>query len=67
MKFIAFVVHASEIKKIVAHLGLPTDAPKFHTARGPPQSDFWDRDTSSEWGVDPTYPDAADQDQSMHW
>ena len=72
MKIIAFVIEPSEIKKILAHLGLPTDTPKFHPARGPPQSDFWRSDlwenaTASEWGVDPTYPDAADQDQSLHW
>lgn len=66
MKFIAFVVQASEIKKILAHLGLPTDPPKFHPAREPPQSDLLESATASEWGVDPTYPDAADQDQSLH-
>jgi Putative transposase len=65
MKIIAFVVQASEIKKTLAHLRLPTNTPKFHPARAPPQSDFWDSATASEWGVDPTYPDAADQDQSM--
>jgi hypothetical protein len=23
--------------------------------------------TACEWEVNPTYPDAADQDQSLHW
>jgi hypothetical protein len=32
----------------------------------PPQSDLWDSVTANEWGVDATYLDAADQDQSLH-
>jgi hypothetical protein len=67
MKIIAFVVQASQIRQSLAHVGLPTEAPKTHPARGPPQSDLWDRATASEWEVNATYPDAADQDQSLHW
>jgi hypothetical protein len=39
MKFNAFVVQATMVKKILAHVGLPTDTPKLHPARRPPQSD----------------------------
>jgi DNA-binding XRE family transcriptional regulator len=39
MKIVAFVMQAGEIKKILAHLELPVEAPKTHPARGPPQSD----------------------------
>jgi hypothetical protein len=67
MKIIAFVVQASQIRQILAHVGLPTEAPKTHPARGPPQSDLWDSATASEWEVNATYPNAADQDQSLHW
>jgi hypothetical protein len=34
MKIIAFVIQASEIKKILAHLGLPTDTPKSTRREG---------------------------------
>jgi hypothetical protein len=56
MKIIAFVVQASEIKKILAYVSLPTESPKVHPARGPPQGDLWQGDlfeneTSSESGV----------------
>jgi hypothetical protein len=67
MEIIAFVVQASEVRQILAHVGLPVEAPKAHPAQGPPQSDLWDSATASEWGVDATYLDAADQDQSLHW
>jgi hypothetical protein len=72
MKIIAFVVQASQIRQVLAHVGLPVEAPKTHPARGPPQSDLWRSDlrnnaTASEWEVNPRYPDAADQDQSLHW
>jgi hypothetical protein len=30
IKIIAFVVQASQIRKILAHVGLPTEAPKAH-------------------------------------
>jgi hypothetical protein len=67
MKIIAFVVQASQISQILAYVGLPTEAPKTHPARVPPQSDLWDSATASEWEVNATYPNAADQDQSLHW
>jgi hypothetical protein len=67
MKIMAFVMQASEIKKILAHVGLPVEAARTHPARGPPQSDLWASATACEWEVNPTYPDAADQDQSLHW
>jgi hypothetical protein len=41
MKIIAFVMQASEIRQILAHVGLPVEAPRTHPARGPPQSDLW--------------------------
>jgi hypothetical protein len=72
MKITAFVVQPSQIRQILAHVGLQVEAPKTHPARGPPQSDLWRSDlrnsaTASEWEVNATYPNAADQDQSLHW
>jgi hypothetical protein len=55
-------MQASEVRQILVHVGLPTETPKFQSARGPPQSDFWDSATASEWGVGATHPDDADQD-----
>ncbi len=34
MKIIAFVVQASEVRQILAHVGLPLEAAKAHPARG---------------------------------
>jgi hypothetical protein len=34
MKIIAFVVQASQIRQILAHVGLQVEAPKTHPARG---------------------------------
>jgi hypothetical protein len=42
MEIIAFVVQVSEVRQILAHVGLPVEASKVHTARGPPQSDLLD-------------------------
>jgi Putative transposase len=66
-KIIAFVVQASELRQILAHVGLQVEAPRTYPARGPPQSDLWDSATASEWEVKETYSNAADQDQSLHW
>jgi hypothetical protein len=59
IKIIAFVIEPCEIKQILTHVGLPTETPKFHSARGPPQSDLWlndlwDNAAASEWDVDAT-------------
>jgi hypothetical protein len=59
MTIIAVVVQASEIKKILEHVGLLTQAPKAATARGPPQADLWHQDGANA--------DPADEDQSMQW
>jgi hypothetical protein len=59
MTIIAFVMQASEIKKILEHVGLPTQVLKAATARGPPQADLWCQDGAN---VAP-----EDEDQSMQW
>jgi hypothetical protein len=66
MKFIAFVEKADQIKKILAHVGLPTESPKVHPARGQLQSDLWETAQVAQWEVDATYPEAIDQNQSQH-
>ncbi len=68
MKLIAFVMQASEIKKILATVALPTEAAEVHKlthrAREQPQSDLWDNAQAAEWEVNEMYPDSANQDQS---
>jgi hypothetical protein len=66
MKTIAFVGQASEIRQILAQVGLPPESPKVHSARGPPQSVLWEDATASEWEIKATHPDAADQDKSLY-
>jgi hypothetical protein len=58
MKLIAFVVQASEIRRILDHIGLPTEAPKAQPAREPPQGDLWGQAGT----VGP-----EDEDQSVQW
>jgi hypothetical protein len=69
IKIIAFVIQRSEINAILNHFGLPSERPKIHRARGPPQAGLWgDKD-----GQEITYSDAttaadiADQDQLVDW
>lgn len=40
IKVIAAIMDKKAIDKILSHLGLPTEAPKLHPARPPPQSHF---------------------------
>lgn len=40
VKIIAAIMDKKAIDKILAHLGLPTEAPKLHAARAPPQGHF---------------------------
>jgi hypothetical protein len=43
---IAFILRPTELNRICAHLGYPTEAPPIAPARAPPQPDLWDqRDT----------------------
>jgi len=42
IKVIAAIMNKTAIDKILAHLGLPTEAPKLHPARAPPQTNFDD-------------------------
>jgi hypothetical protein len=40
IKIIAAILEKHAIEKILTHLGLPTETPKLHPARPPPQSHF---------------------------
>ena len=42
MRVISVIEGPKLIKKILDHLHLPSDAPKNHQARAPPQMEFFD-------------------------
>jgi hypothetical protein len=56
---IAFVIQTGEIKKILEHLGLPTQALKAAAVRCPPQADLWHHEGANA--------DPVDEDQSVQW
>jgi hypothetical protein len=71
MRIIAFITDAGTVRKILDHLGEPTQSPKIAPARGPP---LWEVATASEladkraeW--DMTAPPAPEFefDQSIAW
>jgi hypothetical protein len=71
MKLTVAVVQTNEIKKILAFVGLPTETPRVHPARGPPGSDsqneLWKNAAATEWDeASVEHPEPADQDQSLH-
>jgi hypothetical protein len=69
MKIIAFVIEHSEITAILNHLGLPSEPPKVHRARGPPHARLSADDESQtvKDGNSTIVSDLADQDQSVNW
>jgi hypothetical protein len=65
LKIIAFVIQDTEIKSILEHLGIPTEARSVPQTHGPPRSESW------PWQREPdehkSDVDAANQDQSVSW
>ncbi len=41
LTFIATIVERAVVEKILTHLALPVEPPKFHPARAPPQMDLF--------------------------
>lgn len=41
MRVIAAVQKASEVRRILEHLGLPHEVPTLMPARGPPELELW--------------------------
>jgi len=48
MKIISYIKEADTIKKILTHLGEPTEAPQFSPARGPPDFDNVDEPVNED-------------------
>jgi hypothetical protein len=71
MRIIAFIVDAGTVRKILDHLGEPTQSPKIASARGPP---LWEAAMASERAGNDSQWDSAAQpepvfefDQRIAW
>ncbi len=49
MKIIAYITNATSIQKILAHIGKESEQPKMHSARGPPDSFYYEDGEASEY------------------
>lgn len=61
MKIIAFIKDTNTIKKILDHIGKPTDAPQFERSRGPPEMYDGLTTESDDFYFDPILDDVIDQ------
>ena len=58
MKIIAVVTASASVRRILAHLHLPTEAPRLRPARPPPQTELGDgREDGGAFYPDPPCPD----------
>ena len=49
MKILAFVTEGEQVRRILAHVGEPTEAPRLAPSRAPPQGEFpWETDHGGE-------------------
>ena len=70
MKIIAFINEASDVRKILDHLGESNQPPRFAPARGPP---LWElAEASAQAGNDPEWDTAEPEteiefDQRVAW
>ena len=48
MKILAAVVAPASVRRILNHLGLPSEAPRLQDARPPPQLELADEEARSE-------------------
>jgi hypothetical protein len=56
MAIVAALTSRPGIERVLRHLGLPIDAPGFHPARPPPQSELSFGDETADCGPDPPPP-----------
>jgi hypothetical protein len=65
IRIISFITEAPDIRKILKHIGEPTEPPRISPARGPPFQDDVNQDSS--W--DPATQPAPDYefDQTISW
>lgn len=57
MQIVAALTSRPNIERVLEHLGLRTDAPQFHPARPPPQSELSFGDETAAFYPDPPAPD----------
>jgi hypothetical protein len=57
MEIVAALTSRPSIERVLGHLGLPLDAPGFHPARPPPQSELSFGDEMAAFYPDPPPPE----------
>jgi hypothetical protein len=57
MKILAVITKADSVRAILDHLGIPSEAPRRHPARPPPQTELPGRDTDAFY-ADPPSPES---------
>ena len=57
MKILAVITRADSVRAILDHLGIPSEAPRRHPARPPPQTELPGRDTDAFY-ADPPSPES---------
>jgi hypothetical protein len=55
MKLISHIEEPVVITKILGHLGLPTEAPKLHPPRAPPQTEFFEQASDKDEFYQPSF------------
>jgi hypothetical protein len=46
-RIVAFITRPTQLRRLCAHLGYPTEVPPIAPARAPPQPDLWDQPTDA--------------------
>jgi len=57
MQIVAALTSRVSIERVLRHLGLTVDAPEFHPARPPPQSELSFGDATAAFYPDPPAPE----------
>ena len=64
MRIIAFIIASAEVKRILEHIGEPSEPPPLSPSRAPPQGELdFDVDTELEFNQDVNVSDAFEFDQ----
>ena len=73
MRLIAFITEGAQIRKILDHIGVDSQAPSIATARGPPLWEYCDAQMGDGVQIEPDWDPAAQAapdyqvDQRVNW